>query len=142
MERIYCIISSPANVKRFSRQLLEGHCQPQKFIGWTQPIFSLTLFTSGLFCVKFPGNGGGFNHFKYVENHKSYVNEFLHAYHPRCQVLIWECKASAGFGIIEIHNTLAFKHFLLSIYSQNGLHSKIKCVKLLFFRSCYFGRLI
>ena len=30
-----------------------------------------------MFCVKCPGEGGGFNHFKYNENHQSYVNEFF-----------------------------------------------------------------
>ena len=37
----------------------------------------MTLFTLGLFCVKCPGKGSGFNRFKYYENHKSYVNVLL-----------------------------------------------------------------
>ena len=40
--------------------------------------FFLTFFTLGLFCVQCPGEGSRFNYFKYYENHKSYVNEFLH----------------------------------------------------------------
>ena len=52
--------------------------QPQKFIGWTRLLIPLTPFTSDLICVKCRGEGGRFNHFKYFENHKSYVNEILH----------------------------------------------------------------
>ena len=37
----------------------------------------MTLFTSGLFCVKCPGKGSSFNRFKYYENRKSYVNVLL-----------------------------------------------------------------
>ena len=52
--------------------------QLQKVIGWTRPLFPLTPFTSDLLCVKFHEEDGWFNHFKYFENDKSYVNEFLH----------------------------------------------------------------
>ena len=37
----------------------------------------MTIFTLALFCVKYPGEGSRFNLFKYYENYKSYVNEFL-----------------------------------------------------------------
>ena len=41
-------------------------------------IVSFDPFTSDLLCVKFHGEDGWFNHFKYFENDKNYVNEFLH----------------------------------------------------------------
>ena len=62
IERIYLIVSSQTNVKRIS--ILEGHGQPQKFIGLTRLFCPLTLFTLDLFCVTCLGEGGGFNHFK------------------------------------------------------------------------------
>ena len=43
----------------------EGHNEPQKF------------FRSGLLRVKCPRESGRFKHFKYFDNYKSYVNEFL-----------------------------------------------------------------
>ena len=58
-----------------SQKILEG--QSQKFLGWRRPFFPLNLFTSGLLCFKFDGEGGWCKHFEYFENHKSYVNEFL-----------------------------------------------------------------
>ena len=79
-----------------------------KFIGRTEPFFTFftfffffhffILFTSDLFCATCPGEGGRFNHFKYFENHKSYVTEFLHGYTSRWQILIWACKIFAGFS--------------------------------------------
>ena len=46
IERIYWVVGFQINVKKFSRENLEGHSQPQKFIGWTRPPFPLTSFTS------------------------------------------------------------------------------------------------
>ena len=48
--------------------------QPQKFIGWIRPLLTSISFTFGLICVKCPAECGRFNHFKYFEDHKSYVN--------------------------------------------------------------------
>ena len=39
---------------------------------------TLNSFTSSLICVKCGGEGGRSNHFKFFENHKSYVDERLH----------------------------------------------------------------
>ena len=61
---------------RRSWKFLEG--ETQKFIGWTRPFFLLTPFISGFFCVNIHGEGAWCNYFKYFENHKSYVDEFLH----------------------------------------------------------------
>ena len=44
---------------------------------WEIYWMNMTIFTLGLFCVKHPGEGSRFNLFKYYENYKSYVNEFL-----------------------------------------------------------------
>ena len=44
---------------------------------WEMYWMNMTIFTLGLFCVKYPGEGSIFNLFKYYENCKSYVNEFL-----------------------------------------------------------------
>ena len=77
IERICWVVSSQTNVKMVSRNIEEGHGQRQKIYWMAQPFFPLTLFTSGFFRLKCHGEGGGFNHFKYFDNHKSYVNEFL-----------------------------------------------------------------
>ena len=66
---------------RRSWKILEG--QPQKYIGWTRPIFPSTPFISGLFSIKFHRKGGWCNYFKYFENHKSYVDEFLHCQYSK-----------------------------------------------------------
>ena len=41
-------------------------------------IVSFDPIYKGLLCIKFHGENGWFNRFKYFENDKSYVNEFLH----------------------------------------------------------------
>ena len=61
-------------------------------------LFPLTLFTLGLFCVKCPGECVGFNHCKYFQSQKSYVNEFLHCNTTSCQILNWKCKVFVGFS--------------------------------------------
>ena len=137
IERIYWIVSSQRNVKRVFRKILEGHAQQQKFVRWTQPLFPLTLFTSGLLRVKCLGEGSGFNHFKYFENKKDDVNEFLHSNSLRYQILIWECKVFACFRrILPVTKFKAIifkarKRQLLRIFccqdiSKNRLNSKIK----------------
>ena len=54
------------------------HGKSQKCTGWTGPFYPLTLFTSALFGTKCPREGGTLNQFQYFDNHKGYVNEFLH----------------------------------------------------------------
>ena len=61
IEKIYRVVSSQKNLKSVSSEIL-GHDQPGIFIGWGRPFYPLNLFTSGLFCVKCSGDGGGFNH--------------------------------------------------------------------------------
>ena len=48
IERIYRVVSSQTNVKWVFVEILDGHGQPQKFIGWAQPFLLLTLFTSDI----------------------------------------------------------------------------------------------
>ena len=74
-------------------------------------IFSLTLFTLGLFCVKCPGEGGRFNHFKYFENRKSYINKFCLFQ----QTFTYE---KVKGNIIKRQKTSGFKHFSLPRYSK------------------------
>ena len=57
--------------KAMIERVYESH---EKFIGWARPFLPSTPFTSGLISVKNRGEGGRFSHFKYFENHKSYVN--------------------------------------------------------------------
>ena len=57
-----CKKGFPGNFRR-PWKILEG--QPQKFIGWTRSFFPFTPVISGLLCVKFLGEGGWCNHFKF-----------------------------------------------------------------------------
>ena len=110
-------------------KFLEKACLFGKFIGWTKPFFPLILFTLGLLCVKCHGEGSRFNHFKYHENHKSYVLNFRTVNTPRYQILIWMCKVFSLFqqtfswekdkgNIMKIQNTSTLKHFSLPRYSK------------------------
>ena len=58
-------------VKWFSREILKNYDRLRKFIKWAWPLFTLIFLTSSLFGPKIQG---GFNHFKYFKNLKSYVN--------------------------------------------------------------------
>ena len=69
-----CKKDVPQDFRRSSK-ILEG--QPQIFFGWTRPFLPFTTLTSAFLCVKFPGEGGWFNHFKCFEHHKSYVSDFF-----------------------------------------------------------------
>ena len=54
IERIYRVVSSQTNVKWVFVEILEGHGQPQKIIGWARPFFSFDPVYIRLFCLKCP----------------------------------------------------------------------------------------
>ena len=58
--------------------------------GQPRPFFPFTPITSGLLCLKYHVECYWFIHFKYFENYKSYVNEFLH------------CQCNCYLGILSI----------------------------------------
>ena len=89
-KKIYWVVSFQENVKKDSTEILEG--QPQKCIEWTQPFFLLNPFISVLFCVKFHGERGLCSYFKYFENHKSCVLEFLHCQCSKVSDSYFGCK--------------------------------------------------
>ena len=67
IERLYWVVSFQINVKRVSREILEG--EPLKTIGWARPLFPLT--PKWLALCQIPWGRCWFNHFKYFENHKN-----------------------------------------------------------------------
>ena len=85
----------------------------------------MTIFSFDLIYIRLvlcPGEGSRFNHFKYYENHKSYVNCIVNT--PRCQILIWVCKVFCLFqqtfacekikgNIMKRQKTSALKRFQL-----------------------------
>ena len=81
----------------------------------TRPLFPLIPFTSGLLCFIFHGEDGWFNHFKYFENDKSYVNFAL---------LILQ-DVTFFFGILSTFLVPA-DFACKKIIPKNGLHWEIK----------------
>ena len=60
-------------------------------------VFFDTIYIRLALC-QIHGEGGWWNHFKYFENHKSYVNEFCIVNSSKCQILIWTTKYFACFS--------------------------------------------
>ena len=68
----------PDKYKKGFRRNFRRSWSITKIYRMSTTIFSFDPEYIRLLCVKCPWEGGRFNHFKYFENHKSYVNEFLH----------------------------------------------------------------
>ena len=111
IQRIHKIVSSQANVKRVSRKILEGHCQPQKLIEWTRLICSWRRRWN--------------NYTEYNEKHKSYVNEYLHGNTPRFLygyskylLVSADLREKVKGNDIESQKPSALKIFSLARYSK------------------------
>ena len=89
-------------------------------------ILSFDLNTSGLFCVKFPGEDSR----NIIRSTRAMLMNFCIVNTPRCQILIWVCKVFCVFQlpfacekvestIMKMQKTSAFKHFSLPKYSKN-----------------------
>ena len=137
IRRIYRLVSSQTNTKRVFVEILEGHGQSQKFIGWARPCFLLTLNTSGFFVSNALGKVVDLTTLNILRTARAMLMNFCIVNTPRGQILICGCKVFCLFQQIfacgkvkgnttKWQKTSAFKHFLFPKYSRNELYSEIK----------------
>ena len=137
IERIYGVVSSQTNVKWVFVEILEGHGQPQKFIGWARLFFLLSLFTSGFFVSNVLRKVVDLTTLNILRTTTAMLMNFCIINTQRGHILICGCKVFCLFQQIFVcgkvkgnttkrHKALAFTYFLLPRHSKNELHSEIK----------------
>ena len=104
-------------LQNFRRQFKILKAQPHRLIWWTRSFLLLTPFTSDLLCVKFYGEGGRLNHFKYFRTRRAMLMNFWIFNTPRFQIFISGCKAFSLFQQIFVFE---------KVIRKTGLYSKLK----------------